>query len=157
MRRWTLPTLGLALLLATCQAGADAFRAVEFDDPEKQATYRGLLHELRCTVCQNQSLADSNAELAGDIRSEVQRLVSEGADRETVIDFMVQRYGDFVLYRPPLRADTLFLWVGPFVLAAIGAVAVYRVARGSRLTAPDAARQNATRKRAEDLLRSDRP
>lgn len=157
MSRLPAASLALALLLATSQAGADAFREVEFDDPDKQATYRSLLHELRCTVCQNQSLADSNADLATDIRTEVQRLVGEGADRETVIDFMVQRYGDFVLYRPPFRADTLLLWVGPFILAGLGGIAVYRVARGSRLTAPGVTAQDQTRQRALDLLRSDPP
>jgi len=149
--------LSLMLAMFSLSAHGDAFMAVDFGDPEKEQRYRSLLHEIRCTVCQNQSLADSNADLATDLRREVERMVASGADRDEVIAFMVTRYGDFVLYRPPFRASTALLWLGPFVLLVIGVIIAHRVARGSRgstPTSPDLIARN--RSRAEQLLRSER-
>ena len=85
-----------------------------------------LANELRCLVCQNQTLADSHAPLAVDLRNQIREQLSRGASERDVIDFMVGRYGDFVLYRPPLKASTLLLWFGPFVLLAIGAFFLVR-------------------------------
>ena len=97
---------------------------------------RQLEEKLRCLVCQNQSLADSNAELAGDLRREVRDQVAAGRSDQEIIGYLVQRYGDFVLYEPPFKATTALLWVGPFLLLAAGAgfliVAVRR-----RRNAPD--------------------
>ncbi|MEX2352637.1 MAG: cytochrome c-type biogenesis protein, partial [Gammaproteobacteria bacterium] len=84
----------------------------EFDDPQQQQRYQSMLAEIRCLVCQNQSLADSNADLAQDLRNEVHRMVAAGDSNQEIIDYLVTRYGDFVLYRPPLKTTTLLLWFG---------------------------------------------
>jgi cytochrome c-type biogenesis protein CcmH len=96
-----------------------------FDDPVNAARYARLLEELRCLVCQNQSLADSHADLAQDLRNEVYRMVTAGQDDRAIVDFLVARYGDFVLYRPPLKGMTTLLWFGPLLLLGIAA-AVWR-------------------------------
>ncbi len=109
-------------------AGASVAAAPqEFDNPEKQARYDNMLREMRCMVCQNESLAGSPAELAQDLRREVARMIREEKSDAEIRSFLVERYGDYVLYRPPLRAQTLALWVGPFVilLLALAGVAVY--------------------------------
>jgi cytochrome c-type biogenesis protein CcmH len=109
-----------------------------------------LAAELRCLVCQNQSLADSNAELAVDLRRQIREQLERGASERDVIGFMVQRYGDFVLYRPPLKASTLLLWCGPFLLLGLGLfLFVRRVRSGSRQAAP---LSDAERARAAALL-----
>src|SRR5947208_12008869 len=86
--------------------------------PILEKRVRDVALELRCLVCQNQTLADSNAELAVDLRNTIRDQLSRGASERDVRDFMVARYGDFVLYRPPLKASTIALWAGPFVLLA---------------------------------------
>ena len=101
----------------------------EFADPAMQAEYQSLIREVRCLVCQNQTIADSNAALAADLRREIARLLNEGASREDVTDFLVARYGDFILYRPPLQPSTWTLWGAPFVLLGIGAIVVLRIVR----------------------------
>lgn len=101
----------------------------EFDDPEKQQLYEELVDELRCLVCQNQNLADSNAPLAADLRQLTYDMIREGKSDAEVIDFMVARYGDFVLYRPPLKPSTAFLWGGPFLLLALGSWLLLRQLR----------------------------
>ena len=99
---------------------------------------RQLEEKLRCLVCQNQTLADSNAELAGDLRREVADQVKAGKSDEQIIEYLVQRYGDFVLYDPPFKARTVLLWVGPFVLLALGAGALVLVLRRRRAAPEDA-------------------
>jgi len=84
-----------------------------------------LAEELRCLVCQNQSLADSNSGLAEDLRREIRVMIVEGKKDQEIVDFMVQRYGDFVLYRPPVKPTTVLLWFGPFALLLIGGIALY--------------------------------
>jgi cytochrome c-type biogenesis protein CcmH len=92
-----------------------------------------LAHELRCLVCQNQTIADSNAPLALDLRNQIREQLAAGSSDREVIDYMVARYGDFVLYRPPFKATTLALWLGPFLLLALGAFLFWRrVARRPR-------------------------
>ncbi len=88
-----------------------------------------LAHELRCLVCQNQTLADSNAPLAVDLRNQIREQLAAGKSERDVRDFMVARYGDFVLYRPPFRASTAALWLGPFILLALGAWLFLRIVR----------------------------
>ena len=85
-----------------------------------------LANELRCLVCQNQTLADSNAPLAVDLRNQIREQLKGGASDRDVIDFMVARYGDFVLYRPPLKASTVALWIGPFVILLLGIAFLWR-------------------------------
>ena len=112
----------IARLLAITICMAPLFAAtppLEFTDPVLQQRYQSLLAELRCLVCQNQSLLDSNADLAGDLRVEVHRLLHEKVSDAAILEFMAARYGDFVLYRPPLKATTWTLWAAPFVMLAV--------------------------------------
>lgn len=94
------------------------------DDPVSEARLKHLAVELRCLVCQNQTLADSNAPLAEDLRREVREMIAKNMSDQEIIEFLTARYGDFVLYRPPLKATTTLLWVGPFVLVLVGATAL---------------------------------
>ncbi|MCU7835320.1 MAG: cytochrome c-type biogenesis protein CcmH [gamma proteobacterium symbiont of Taylorina sp.] len=89
---------------------------IVFNNPQIEKDYLELAEELRCLVCQNQNLIDSNAELADDLRREVAKMLKQGKNKEQVTEFMVDRYGDFVLYNPPLKSSTWLLWGGPFVL-----------------------------------------
>ncbi len=93
-----------------------------FDDPAHEARYKRLIAELRCLVCQNQNLADSNADLAKDLRNETYAMVKAGKSDEEIVTFMVNRYGDFVLYRPPVKSTTFLLWFGPLFLAILGGI-----------------------------------
>ena len=134
-----------AVLVATPPPGllsvayATVFEPREFADSQQEERYRSLTEELRCLVCQNQSLADSNAELATDLRREVYDMVTDGASEQQVKDFMVSRYSEFVLYRPPIKTTTLLLWAGPFVLAGIGVAAlIVQIRRRSKTVAPSA-------------------
>lgn len=102
---------------------------MKFNDPVQAARYEALLAELRCLVCQNQSLADSNADLAQDLRQEVYRMVQSGDSDENIIAFLVARYGDFVLYRPRVKPITYLLWFGPAMLLLVGGFVVVRFIR----------------------------
>lgn len=99
--------------LAPVQASIEAY---QFESAEMEADYNQLINELRCLVCQNQNLAGSDADLARDLRRETYEMVNEGKSQQQVIDFMVERYGDFVLYRPQFKSTTYLLWLGPFLL-----------------------------------------
>jgi cytochrome c-type biogenesis protein CcmH len=112
----------IAMLVFTANTTAIVFEQRDFDNAEQLERYKILIYELRCLVCQNQNLADSNAELASDLRREVHRMILEGMNNDQIVEFMVARYGDFVLYRPPLKAKTVLLWTGPFVLGIGGVV-----------------------------------
>jgi cytochrome c-type biogenesis protein CcmH len=101
--------------------------APPFDDPVREQRYRHLIHEIRCLQCQNETIADSRADLAADMRREIREMIANGASDADVIRFLTDRYGDFVLYRPPLQANTVALWVAPIVLVGIGFVVVWRV------------------------------
>ncbi len=114
--------------------------------PEYQARLRALSEELRCLVCQNQSLADSNADLALDLKREVERLMTEGKTDADIKTFLVQRYGDFVLYKPPVQNNTLLLWGGPFALLLVGGLAWRIAQRKSKLTNEKNTNQSAARK-----------
>lgn len=97
-------------------------------DPGQAARYHALIEELRCLVCQNESLAESNADLAEDLRAEIRKMMERGATDAQIIDFLVARYGDFVLYRPPFKPNTYLLWFAPLVLAIAGlAVLGYKI------------------------------
>ena len=106
-----------------------------FDDPALQARYARLISEVRCVTCQNQSIKDSNAFIAADLRREIRRMISEGQTDSEVADFLVTRYGDFVLYRPRFSGKTLGLWIAPFLLIFLGGIAIVRVVR-HRATLP---------------------
>jgi len=100
-----------------------------FATPQMEADYNTLIVELRCLVCQNQSLSDSNAELAQDMRAKVFKMLNEGKSKAEIADFMVARYGDFVLYRPPVKSSTFLLWFGPLIFFVIAAFIVFSFMR----------------------------
>ena len=104
-----------------------------FADAEQQARYETLIQKLRCLVCQNQSLGDSDADLARDLRNEVYGRIQSGESEEETIRFLTDRYGDFVLYDPPIKGITLFLWGGPLLLFLGGGVLALRHLRSHRL------------------------
>jgi cytochrome c-type biogenesis protein CcmH len=138
-------------LLVTLPPAWSAEAAPAAEDPVLEKRVLELSHELRCLVCQNQTIADSNADLAVDLRNQVREQMKRGATDEQIIDYMVARYGDFVLYRPPVKMATLLLWGGPFLLLAIGLGALfYRLSR--RPAAPPAELTPAERARAAALL-----
>jgi cytochrome c-type biogenesis protein CcmH len=126
-------TAALFLFLAPAAFAIDA--GVAFDDPVLQARYENIISEVRCLQCQNESLKDSNAFLAVDLRREIRRLLSEGKSNAEVYDFLVQRYGEFALYRPRMSGKTLFLWLAPLLLIAAGSVVAFRVVR-ARMALP---------------------
>lgn len=126
----------------------------QFADPAQEERYKGLLEELRCLVCQNQSLADSNADLAQDLRQEVYRMVLAGDSDEHIVDFLVARYGDFVLYRPPVRPRTYLLWFGPVALLLLGVLIGVRFIR-RRAAQSDVALSEQERRRVAELLDGD--
>jgi cytochrome c-type biogenesis protein CcmH len=110
--------------------------AVRAQDTALDRRVTHLAHELRCLVCQNQSLAESNAPLAQDLRNQIREQVAAGKSDQDVLDFMVQRYGDFVLYRPPFKASTVFLWAGPFLFLVLGFFFLFRFVRSRRVPPP---------------------
>ena len=117
------------LLSISAQAAIDAYK---FDDPKKEKIYHELTDELRCLVCQNQNIAGSNAELAVDMRRKTYEMVSTGQSKQQVADYMADRYGDFVLYKPPFKASTAVLWIGPFIILAVSIWLMLRVIRNRR-------------------------
>jgi len=125
-------------------------------DPQLEKRVLSLAEELRCLVCQNQTIADSNAPLAVDLREQVREKVRQGHTDSEIIDYMVQRYGDFVRYRPPVRPATLLLWFGPAVLLLGGLFVLVRRLRAPRAE-PAAQLSEAERARAASLLGEDRP
>ncbi len=124
--RFLWPVL-LSALFVTTAAAIDTGKA--FDDPELQARYEKLIEEVRCLKCQNQSIKDSNAFLAGDLRREIRRMIAEGKTDAEIADFLVARYGEFALYRPRMSGKTLVLWIAPFVLLIVGAISLVRIVR----------------------------
>jgi cytochrome c-type biogenesis protein CcmH len=130
------------LLLCFIFIASSALAAIEayrFESPEMEANFIKLTNELRCLVCQNQSLADSNADLAKDLRRQTYEMLMQGKTPDQVVAYMVERYGDFVLYRPQFKTGTLLLWLGPFALLLLVLVLVIRHMRGrQKLAPPDA-------------------
>ena len=122
------------------------------ENPQAEARLKALAVELRCLVCQNQTLADSNAPLAEDLRREVREMIAKNMSDQDIINFLVERYGDFVLYRPPLRATTTLLWAGPFLLLAIGGTALILALRRRQKTLSEVVVSEADHARVEQLL-----
>jgi cytochrome c-type biogenesis protein CcmH len=119
----------LSLLLALSAAPAFAIDITQFDDPAKQAQYQKLTHEFRCMQCLNTSIADSQVDLAADLRRDVRDLVNEGKSDDEIRKFMVDRYGEFILFRPLTNARNLWLWAGPIVFLVIGGIVAVRILR----------------------------
>ena len=126
-------------------------------DPVVEARLKGLAEELRCLVCQNQTIADSNAPLALDLRNQIRTQIAQGRSDDQIRDYMVERYGDFVLYKPPLKASTALLWVGPFVLVGLGLLLWLGLERRKPAAADSAPLEERRRKDLERLLEDERP
>ncbi len=144
----------LVLLLAALLVGAaDTARPVS-DDPALDKRVTELTTELRCLVCQNQSLAESHADLAIDLKNQVRAMMQEGRSDAQIKSFLTDRYGDFVLYRPPVKATTWLLWIGPFVLlaAAIAGLFAYIKRRQTRMSGPPVPLSPEQQARARALL-----
>ena len=124
------------------------------NDPVANKRAVHLAEQLRCLVCQNQTIADSNAELAVDLRRQIREQIAQGRSDGQIVDFMVERYGDFVLYRPPLKATTLLLWFGPPVLLLLGSVFLLRYLRARRKRVEHEPLSAAERRAAAVLLGS---
>jgi len=145
--RWLL----LFILLVPCLAGAEEARPLA-DNPQAEARLKHLAVELRCLVCQNQTLADSHAPLAEDLRREVREMIAKDMSDKDIIEFLVTRYGDFILYRPPLKATTTLLWVGPFVLLIAGVAALVLALRRRQKKLVDLSLSEEERNRVARLL-----
>jgi cytochrome c-type biogenesis protein CcmH len=142
-----LPLL-LLMMGSTAQAGIEAHT---FEDSQKEGLYKELIEELRCLVCQNQNLAGSNAELALDLRQQTYDMIQGGSSKSDVVDYMVTRYGDFVLYRPPFNFSTLLLWIGPFAILLFAVLGLLRyIRRRTKATDPEISQEDL--QRAERLL-----
>ncbi len=121
----------LALMVILAAGSGYAIDAGKvFDDPEMQVRYEKIVSEVRCLVCQNQAIKDSNAILADDLRREIGKMLASGKTNAEIFDFLVVRYGDFVLYRPRMSGKTLVLWIAPFILIALGGLVAFNVVRG---------------------------
>lgn len=162
----TRPFLAVCALVLALFAGStaafassSATDAALAADPVAEKRLLKLSEELRCLVCQNQNIADSNAELAQDLRREIRTMIGAGKSDKEIIDFMVVRYGDFVLYRPPVKGATLLLWGGPLVLLALGLFALvrYQRRRAERVAAEDKPLSAEDARRAEALLKEADP
>jgi cytochrome c-type biogenesis protein CcmH len=141
----------LSLFLFGCLAlpAHAAIEAYEFKDKATEQEYHTLIKELRCLVCQNNNLADSNADLAKDLRQQTYEMLQQGKNRQQIVEYMVDRYGDFVLYNPPVKSDTVLLWFGPFALLLLVLIMVIVKVRKTRsVEAPEAQKLD----QARDLL-----
>lgn len=125
-------TLLLIIALLPAIAGATNAADIAGLNPDQEARYRTLTSQLRCLVCQNQNIADSDAPLAADLRNQVKRQILAGENNQQITDYLTARYGDFVLYKPPFKLITLALWLGPVLLVLLALAMAYLFARRSR-------------------------
>lgn len=144
------------LLISVCLCFAPVAFAQEarpVEDPQIEQRMRALTEQLRCLVCQNETLADSRADLAEDLRREIRKEIKAGKSDPEIIAFLTQRYGDFILYNPPVKSTTYLLWFGPFVLLLVGIAVLYRYLGRRKKLIQDKPLTAGERKQAEDLLR----
>jgi len=141
----------VGLWVAPIQAAIEAY---QFDSAEMEADYNQLINELRCLVCQNQNLSGSDADLARDLRRETYQMLQQGKSPQQVVDFMVARYGDFVLYRPQFKSNTYLLWLGPFLLLML---VLYLVVRRLRAAAKPVEVDASAMAEAKQLLEDNEP
>jgi cytochrome c-type biogenesis protein CcmH len=150
VKRFALPILALSCLAFVAMA-KDAQPA---EDPQIEQRMKALTQQLRCLVCQNETLADSQADLAEDLRREIREQMKAGKTDQEILSFLTQRYGDFVLYNPPVKATTYLLWFGPFVLLLAGTAVLYRYLKRRREMIEEKPLTAEERRRAEKLLRT---
>ena len=149
MRRWFV-----LLLTAVLPFAAGAVTEPTMADPVAQKRLVDLSAQLRCLVCQNQSIAESNAELAVDLRNQINEQIKAGKSDREIVDFMVTRYGDFVLYKPPFKATTALLWIGPLALLLLAVFGLFRTLKSRRARIEDRPLTDAERAEAQRLLQS---
>jgi len=142
--------ISLLVLLAGLVAARDA---QPIDDAQLEQRMQALTQQLRCLVCRNETLADSQADLAEDLRRQIREQMKSGKSDQEIIAFLTQRYGDFVLYKPPVKSTTYLLWFGPFILLLMGVAVLYRYLKQRRETIREKPLTADERKRAEELLR----
>lgn len=128
----------------------------EFETEEQQRRFRQLSNELRCPQCQNANLTGSTGGVAEDLRREVHRMIMEGMTNAEIEQFMFERYGDFILYRPRLRADTLLLWFGPIIFLGIGGFVAFSVSRRARHSGAEAAALDSSQQKQLDAILSEK-
>jgi len=151
--------LGAVVGLGLVGAARAAIDTYEFKDEVERERFRSLTEELRCPKCQNQNIADSNAPIATDLRREIYRMLDDGRSDKEIVDFLVMRYGDFVMYKPPLDSRTWLLWYGPFGLLGLGAIVLcVLVLRRCKVEQAPAqvALSKAERERLDALLKENR-
>ena len=124
-----IKSLLIILLLIFAQLSSAAIESREFTNPDQQVIYENLISELRCLVCQNQTIGESNADLASDLRRQVYEMLQQGQSKQDILLYMTHRYGDFVLYNPPFKAKTSLLWIGPVLFLVIGLIAAFLTIR----------------------------
>ncbi|MGB4115565.1 MAG: cytochrome c-type biogenesis protein [Polaromonas sp.] len=140
-------------MLVCCSLTAQAKVAPNTSaDPALEARMMVIAEELRCLVCQNETIAASHADLAVDLKNQIRIKLTQGQSQKQILDFMVERYGDFVLYRPPLKTTTVLLWLGPFTLLAIALLMLVLNVRRRRQSAQPAALSDADTAKARELL-----
>jgi cytochrome c-type biogenesis protein CcmH len=144
----------LILLLFCWSPVAIAKEAQPAEDPQIEQRMKNLTQQLRCLVCQNETLADSQAELAEDLRREIRAQMKAGKTDQEILAYLTQRYGDFVLYKPPVKSTTYLLWFGPFVLLILGVLLLYQYLRRRTELIAEKPLTAEEHKRAEQLLRT---
>jgi len=144
--------LHLLLLFSLAAAGGAQTAQPLAEDPEIEKRLQALSHELRCLVCQNETLAESRAGLAEDLRREIRDQMKAGKSDQEIIAFLTARYGDFVLYRPRVTPTTYLLWFGPFILLAVGLLVLYRQLKQRRTQIKQQSLTDQDRRRLEELL-----
>jgi cytochrome c-type biogenesis protein CcmH len=146
----------LLILVCFCFAGPIAAKEAQpNEDPKIEQRMRALTEQLRCLVCQNETLADSRADLAEDLRRQIREQMKAGKSDQEIIAFLTDRYGDFVLYKPPVKRTTYLLWFGPFVLLIVGTGVLYRYLKRRRELIQDKPLTADERRRAEEILRGE--
>ena len=152
LKQLNLIPMFFALLFAVLWGAQGAHAGIDiyqFDDAENEKQFRNLVAELRCPKCQNQNLADSNAGLAKDLKDRTYQLVKEGKSDKEIKAYLVERYGDFIIYRPPFRFSTALLWLGPLLIFLL----VFGIFIRKRLQAPDSKAEEISSKERERINR----
>jgi len=146
----------LIILLFLCLAGVvTAKEAQPNEDPKIEQRMKALTEQLRCLVCQNETLSESRADLAEDLRRQIREQIKAGKSDKQIIAFLTERYGDFVLYNPPVKMTTYLLWFGPFILLIAGTGVLYRYLKRRRELISDQPLTTDERKQAEEILRGE--
>ena len=151
IKKYLLGLASILLLAFTLQGMANEAQPLQ-SDAAVEAQVQRLATQLRCLVCQNQTLADSHAELAQDLLQEVREMAAKGMSDQAIIDYLVARYGDFVRYRPPLKASTVLLWLGPFALLLAGGFGLFIQLRRRQAMAVDAPLTEEEARKVSELL-----